>query len=448
MLIQFAVENWRSFKNATTLSMEASRERRWSETLATTAPMYRAMKVLPFAAIYGPNSSGKSSLISALEFAQNLVVLGTKVGQSISTEPYLLDSEYAGKPCRFMFCLLISDLIYEYSFEVTKREVVSEALAVRRSRAKEMLFIRNSSGEILLGTAHDNERNRFVAEGTRKNQLFLHNAAEQNIDDFMCVFEWFLFGLRTIGVEPGYRSRSTLLLRRDFREFVNEMLRRYNTGAYEVELREVSLDSIPFIPGEREELLGSVPPERDALTQYRVNYESGGIDIFILVSHEGNVSAQKVQLAHKSLSGQRVTMELSEESRGTQRLLELLPIFFDLASAGSENITYVVDEFNQGLHTRVSADLISSYLEACDSDTRHQLIISTHDLLLMEEDSLRRDELWVCENTPGQGSGLCCVGRHPGVRTDTDILKAYRSGTFGGYPRLYEERHKHESPLV
>lgn len=438
MLISFTLSNWRSFKNRMTFSLEASRERRRSESLATTAPMYRSLKVLPFAAVYGPNSSGKTTLISALEFVQDLVLFGTKVGQSIAVEPYLFDSQCESKPCEFSFVLLIDGLVYEYDLAVTRKEIVKEGLAVRRSRAKELLFSRTKDGGIALGSGHDTERNRFVAEGTRPNQPFLLNSVEQNVTDFAAVYGWFFYSLRTIGVEPGYRSRSTLLLRRDFRDFVNNMLQRYNTGAYEVELRDVAIESVPFLAGEKEGLLRSVPAEGDAITQYRVNYENGGIDIFILTSHDGAVNAQRVQLRHRTSDESSVTLELSEESRGTQRLLELLPIFFDLAAAGEESLTYVVDEFNQGLHTRVAADLIATYLETCSASSHHQLIISTHDLLLMEERFLRRDELWICENSPTEGSSLCCVGTHPDVRTDTDILNAYRRGVFGGYPEFYE----------
>ena len=438
MLISFTISNWRSFKERTTFSLEASRERRRSETLATTAPMYRTLKVLPFAAIYGPNSSGKTTLISALEFMQDLILFGTKVDQAIAVEPHLLDSRCRSKPCEFIFVLLIDGLIYEYEIAVTRKEIVRENLMVRKSRARDCLF-RRSQGHIELGKGHDEERIRFVAEGTRPNQPFLLNSIEQNVKDFAPVFHWFLYSLRTIGVERGYRSRSTLLLRRDFRDFVNNMLQRYNTGAYEVELRDIPVQSVPFLPSDKDHVLKSVPAEGDAMTQYRVNYEGGGIDIFILTSHDGIVSAQKVQLKHRSTNGESVTFELSEESRGTQRLLELLPVFFDLASAGEEDLTYFVDEFNQGLHTRVAADLISTYLETCDAASRHQLIISTHDLLLMEEGFLRRDEMWICENELDRGSSLCCVGRHPDVRTDTDILRAYRRGVFGGYPHFYSD---------
>lgn len=62
---------------------------------------------------------------------------------------------------------------------------------------------------------------------------------------------------------------------------------------------------------------------------------------------------------------------------------------------------------------------------------------STHDLLLMEEKFLRKDEMWFCEKDWENGSGLICLGTLPGVRTDTSILKSYREGIFGGYPKYY-----------
>ena len=72
MIISFSVENWASFRDKVTLSMIASRERQHVDRVPRL-DKYQT-RVLPIAAIYGGNASGKTNLFKALSFARSLVV--------------------------------------------------------------------------------------------------------------------------------------------------------------------------------------------------------------------------------------------------------------------------------------------------------------------------------------------------------------------------------------
>ena len=61
MLIGFRVENWKSYSDPAELNLVASRERRGRASLSSVDG-FRSLKVLPTAAIYGGNASGKTSL--------------------------------------------------------------------------------------------------------------------------------------------------------------------------------------------------------------------------------------------------------------------------------------------------------------------------------------------------------------------------------------------------
>ena len=82
MLIRFSVENWMSFKEKTEFSMIASMEKQ-HKTRVPEIKKYK-MKVLPIAALYGSNASGKTNFFKALSFAKNMIVRGTRPDEIIS----------------------------------------------------------------------------------------------------------------------------------------------------------------------------------------------------------------------------------------------------------------------------------------------------------------------------------------------------------------------------
>ena len=124
MLIRFAVQNWMSFRDLATLSLLASRERQHGQRVARV-PRHR-LGVLPIAAIYGGNASGKSNLFKALAFAKQFIVQGTQVDQVIAVYPFRLDSQTQQAASEFVFELLIGEKIYEYRFAVSYQQVVME----------------------------------------------------------------------------------------------------------------------------------------------------------------------------------------------------------------------------------------------------------------------------------------------------------------------------------
>ena len=91
MIISFSVENWMSFRDRTTFSMVASRERQHGERVPKLGK-YQT-RVLPIAAIYGGNASGKTNFFKALSFAKTLVVEGTRPDSLIPIETFRLDDE-------------------------------------------------------------------------------------------------------------------------------------------------------------------------------------------------------------------------------------------------------------------------------------------------------------------------------------------------------------------
>lgn len=126
------------------------------------------------------------------------------------------------------------------------------------------------------------------------------------------------------------------------------------------------------------------------------------------------------------------------ESSGTQRLMGLLPMLFDLSGRGDAACSkvYVVDELDRCMHTMLTMRLISDFLSGCGPDTSKQLMFTTHDLLLMDQSLMRRDEMYIAQRGTDGCSELVGLAEFKGIRYDKDLVRSYLDGRFGGIPML------------
>lgn len=96
----------------------------------------------------------------------------------------------------------------------------------------------------------------------------------------------------------------------------------------------------------------------------------------------------------------------------------------------------VVDELDRSFHTELSRALIAGFLASSNKATRAQLVFTTHDLLLMDPEMLRRDEIWVLEKDRFGQTRASALSEFQGPRKVTDLRKSYLRGRFGGVPSI------------
>ena len=429
MIISFSVENWMSFRDPTTFSMVASRERQHGERVPKLGK-YQT-RVLPIAAIYGGNASGKTNFFKALNFAKTLVIKGTRPDSLIPLEIFRLDAEGRSRPSRFAFELLIDETIYDFSFAVTQKAVLEERLVKITSTSEKVLYDRRD-GDISFDTSLNKDPFfPFVFRGTRDNQLFLTNSVSQNIDDFRPVYDWFentlvlvapdsRFDLFEIFLDEGHPLYTAM----------NEMLPRLDTGISHLGSEEIPLENISIPEPLKTELQEEV--KEGMAVRLLMEPQTNRI---VVTRKDGELIAKRPVTFHPKSDGTEVRFEIHQESEGSQRVIDLLPAFLELSAQVAQKV-YVIDEIDRSLHPLLIRQLLEEYLSNCSTETRTQLLLTTHNVMLMDQQLLRRDEMWVTERDEAGVSSLFSFSEYKDVRYDKDIRKSYLQGRMGGIPHI------------
>lgn len=429
MLIKVSIENWMSFRDRVEFSMIATRERQHRERLAHV-PSHR-LKILPIALLYGGNASGKSNFMKALHFAQNLVVTGSQPDAPIPTDPFRLDDKGETKPTRFEFEILTTDGIYEYSFSVTSRSVTEERLVKIGPTSEQVLYHRIDDSPNWHKSLQNNTRMQIVFEGTQSNKLFLTNSVSQKIEYFRPIYDWFRNTLTYIAPDSRYIPHERLLNQKDpLHGNMTTLLPKLDTGIVDLGGEEIEFKNVPLDQDDRLRIEKELTEGRSI----RILSEASN-DRFIVSRVNGQLKSKKLFSYHTKRDGKKVRFEIGRESDGSQRLIDLLPAFFEPSEPERMGVT-AIDEIDRSLHTLLTRQLIELFLQGCGPDSRKQLIITTHDVLLMDQDLFRRDEIWVSERDRMGASTLIPFSDFKDVRYDKDLQKSYVQGRLGGIPRL------------
>ncbi len=430
MLLRFSVENWMSFRDEATLDMVATREEQHSSHVA--AIQKYGFKVLPVAAIYGANASGKSNLVKALSFVQQFITNPPRPDSPIIFKPFLLNRDSSKRPTKFRIEFLIEETVYEYRFSITAEKVLEEELKRINATTEELLF-RRAFGKgdfVLSGRIQEQDEQNFAFRGTNDNQLYLTNSVSQKLLEFKPLFDWFKNGIKVILPESRYNNFS--ILTNEIHPLFSKMidrLRGLDSGI--ALLRQVEFSPEIIFP-------------RDLLDRASVSLKEGqslfvgpdlAMDTASLHKRNGAVIARQLAPIHYGENGEEVPFNFSDESDGTRRLLDVLPAFLSLEERPNPPV-FIIDELDRSLHSNLTRNLLEHFLDMRAESSQSQLVFTTHDTQLMTQDIFRRDELWVTERDQSGASKLVAFSEFKDVRKDKDIRKSYLQGRLGGIPKI------------
>ena len=180
MLVTFRIKNFKSLKDLTDFSMEATKLKKLtsSNTFAN-----HNISLLKSAVIYGANASGKSNFLKAMFKMRTIVKFSTDIekAKKYQHEPFLLNSDTEQSPTLFETIFIIDDISYRYGFEINSKAIIlNEWLYQKKLKlyAKEVQhFIRNEEN-VILGTSFN--EGKGIQDKTRDNALFLSVTAQFN----------------------------------------------------------------------------------------------------------------------------------------------------------------------------------------------------------------------------------------------------------------------------
>ena len=430
MIISFSVENFLSFKEEINFLMVANGMERQHKQRVPKIKKWNK-KVLPVSVLYGGNASGKSNFVKAIDFARDYVLSGISKDKKIPLTPYKLNQECQKKASSFKFQFLIDDNIYEYGFEITQKEVKREWLIKITKNNDKIYFnrVRNLFNFNNWGITNQETAQflKFLADSTLSNKLYISNVKESRIDEYpelkilQLVYEWFA-ELIIIRPEARFNFSKNDLSDKKMMSYLSNMLQQLDTGISTFNIKQTR------IPKEKIDSLSENLPLDKSIFEFGINR------IDIEEEDEFYIALEKIT-QHIDEKGKTVEFKLGEESDGTERLIDLLPAFFMLCIKKQQRV-FIIDEFNRSLHPLLSRKLLEAYLSCCNEKTRSQLIFTSHDVMLLDQNLFRRDEIWFTERDKQGASKLSSLSDFKNVRKDKILRNDYLLGRFDGIPDI------------
>lgn len=421
MLIEFRFSNFRSFKEEQALNMSAyARQTGGLDTHCFETGRRDAPYVLKAAAIFGPNASGKSNLLKALQFMQRMVRQAAPSNDSVARylQPFLFENEAAGRLSFFEVTLFLNGCRYQYGFSMTTARIESEYL---------ILYEKNS-GKTLFDRTWDPENEKYTykyspsfkgtkkvwEETTRPDVLYLSTATALNSVQLRPVFEWFDKQLVIINEKEWINPFFTIeFLKRgeDEKRRLMSVMSMADLGVegFRISTRKVTRPEAVFSPGKVPEIR-AVEADVDDIT-----------------------------FQHKTLDGVK-ELPLQEESAGTQTFFAYAGPVLDVLDRG---ITLCVDELDRSLHPALVKYLVEKFIQIRGLHSEAQLIFTTHCDALLENETaahspvpvLRRDQIWFTQKRGDHSSQLYSLVDFK-VRKNESVRDGYWRGRFDALPMI------------
>lgn len=438
MLLRFECENIYCFDEPCALMPTASSDKR-HPTHVNEIDRPGAPKGLRLAAIYGPNGHGKTRFIDALFVVEQFVMGGGEDALS-NIRPFAFKAASKKKPSRFSVNYRIGEIDYEYGLVASRDGVEQEWLFETEKRVEVQLFSRWKEKDKFryeFGSKLRRSKSptrgvetedvlKVISSGLNRHESFLHEAVKRDVKRLSTAYEWFQSKLMLVGAESNYAYLHEHAAQDEsFLEMFNSYLDEAGTGisSLVLESEEIPIKSLSSVLSmvsdegiERIEALG----EGEAL---RLHIK--GEDPRIIKRRESCFEVQKVFAKHSTDHG-AVKFDITAESSGTQRLIDLIPI---IHIAKEKDIVFIVDELDRKLHPLLAYDFVQKFL----NEARGQLIFTTHTTQLLDLDLVRRDEIWLFEKKKNGSSELYSLDDFS-IRPDLDIRKGYLAGRFGAIP--------------
>ena len=411
MLIQFNFKNFKSFRDEATLDLSAAKMTEFADRIVLEGND----KILPIAAIYGANASGKSNIYNAFAYMADYVIESFKYGdeeekfEEYRPTPFLFDSVSKDAESSFEVYFTIpgdkAEKTYNYGFCVDKHGVTEEWLNAKAKTARKYtsIFYRSTEEDTLDLSGLPKSSRDNIQVALEKQVLIISLGAKLKVNKCKDIRDWFIanefadFGDLFTNFFLSHRLPKGFVDDNNVQKKVIEYF-----ASFDEHIKDFEIEKLPYDADRKEET-------------YKINSLHKKID-----------------------SNTCAAIPLNMESAGTLKMFALYPELQDVLEKGS---VFFIDELNARLHPLLVRNFLLTFLNPQINTKHAQLIFTTHDTWQLSNQLLRRDEVWFTEKD-GQGISklysLADFVDESGarIRKDESYEKNYLIGKYGAIPTL------------
>jgi AAA15 family ATPase/GTPase len=380
MIAEFTIENFFSIKSPQKISFEPSSDNFMSDEYSYEVK--DGVRLLKLGIIYGANASGKTNILNAVEFFRMLVLRMPKDrNEKTGVVPFMLDDTSRNERTKMSMVFYINKSKYILTFELDAKYIYSETLVVYDSIRPTKLYSRSydattDSTTIDFGVNLKMPRKSqdVISGNTINNCSVLAAFGKSNVERTRLndVYDYFAKQVKDV-LAPGMllsgyvKSRLDKDETGDLKKFILNFLKASDFNIEDVVLHEEE----ELITPELEQLIQNAPNEAKAE-----------------MLRKGKITNAELTFKHKV--GDKL-YDLSEEyeSNGTMRFLGMAVILNFLLKT---NRFVLIDEVESSIHYELLAYFIKVFL--ANSEGTSQMLLTTHDINLLNEDFIRRDTIW------------------------------------------------------
>ena len=378
MILLFRLNNIFSFRDETTLDLQAAKIQT-EKGKALSGNMFPAAggQVLKSVSVFGANASGKSNVMKGIHACVDMIRTSHTYNENtiFAVAPFKFDG-YDKKPSSFFVRFIIDGIEYEYSFSMTRTEILTEQLFYYPKGRRSLVFSRDESKgpdkKYIYEFKQAIKRPMDVAANTSRKTLFISRASQMDRD----------------------------IAKRVFRFFSEDIVLDYKESA-------MPIDS--FMKTRKEQILEILNTADSDIVDIRIQ----GNDLKTF--HRGNPD---------------IAFDFdTEESEGTKTLFQMMLSMIDIIRNGR---TLLIDEIDTSLHPHLVEYIINLF----NNSDNAQLIYTTHNTHLLNTDFQRRDQVYFVNKREDGCSDLYSLYDFKDFRDTFDMEKAYLQGRFDAVPYL------------
>lgn len=419
MLLEFRTTNYKSFKDEIVFSLiPAPKQKGLDYSVLQTKIGRSVYKALCSAVIYGPNASGKTNIIGAMDTFKAIVLRGNIRNYDDKSDPNTAANTLElipnskgenNKPVIFFIKFIEDNLLIEYGFTVDlgsfletdyDRKVIAEELSVN----EELIFKRDSSLEIgSLGSIND----------------LLVNAFDDNAESMISIAKSNLNG-EELFLLNGFKTM--------FSSKLVALISGWLDDKFMVIYRADAMHLVGKFSDPKKKSIYIEKTLNEAATHFGINSNALGY----LVEDESS-EAKLCSLFRDANKGKAIRADLFE-SYGTIRFVNMFPlVVYALLHGG----TLVVDEFDASIHPMALMSILNIFHNDEINIHKAQLIFNTHNPIFLNANIFRRDEIHFVDRT----EDACCSNHYKlsdfgtagktGVRKNEDYMKNYFVDRYG-----------------